>query len=423
MSALRPIIRCSRSTLKPIEVSRQGSRVTSMRGFATSLKVSEELSKTPLYDFHVENKAKMVPFAGWSMPLSYGEVGQITAHKHVRSSAGLFDVSHMLQHNFTGSTSQEFLLTLCPSSLKSLQPFTSTLSVLLNESGGIIDDTIITKHSDESFYVVTNAGRAKEDKEWIEKQLSKWNAEHEGEEQVKWETLDGYGLIALQGPKSSQVIQSLTETDLNQIKFGQSAFVDLDTGKEKVKCHIARGGYTGEDGFEISIPPANAVEMTSRIANHPDVQLIGLGARDSLRLEAGMCLYGHDLDGTVSPVEAGLSWVIGKDRRAEDSQPSFPGKSRIISELASGPSRRRVGFEITGAPAREGCKVFDSTGTKELGVITSGIPSPSLGKNIAMGYVANGSHKKGTSVMVEVRKKMREAIVRPMPFVPTKYFK
>ncbi|WWC66573.1 glycine cleavage system T protein [Kwoniella pini CBS 10737] len=422
MTSLRPIIRCSRLATSA-EVSRQGVFSLS-RGFATSLRLSEELQKTPLYDFHVQHQAKMVPFAGWSMPLSYGDIGQITAHKHVRASAGLFDVSHMLQHTFTGSTAQEFLLSLCPSSLSTLKPFTSTLSVLLNEEGGIIDDTIITKHSNESFYVVTNAGRSKEDKEHILKKLDEWNKSNIGKE-VKWETLDGFGLIALQGPKSSNVLQDLIldGTDLNNIKFGQSAFIELKDGDGKVKCHVARGGYTGEDGFEISIPPSNAVSITTSITNHPDVQLIGLGARDSLRLEAGMCLYGHDLDESVSPVEAGLSWVIGKDRRIEGSEPTFPGKSRILSELSSGPSRRRVGFEIIGSPAREGCKIFDSTGSSQIGVITSGIPSPSTGKNIAMGYISNGYHKKNTSVLIEVRKKMREAFVASMPFVPSKYFK
>ncbi|KAK8865809.1 glycine cleavage system T protein [Kwoniella newhampshirensis] len=422
MLALRPALRCARA--QSIERSLVQPPRIATRGFATTLRRAEELHKTPLYDFHVKNAAKMVPFAGWSMPLSYGEVGQITAHKHVRSSAGLFDVSHMLQHNFAGPTAQSFLLSLCPSSLASLAPFSSTLSVILNETGGIIDDTIITKHSDEEFYVVTNAGRSTEDKEWIGKQLDKWNEEQGAEGQVQWETLDGWGLLALQGPKAKDVVQGMTDKDLSGIKFGQSTFAELDNGQGgKVKCHLARGGYTGEDGFEISIPPAEAVAIGERIARHPDVLLIGLGARDSLRLEAGMCLYGHDLDESVSPVEAGLSWVIGKDRRAEDSTPVFPGKSRILAELVSGPSRRRVGFEITGAPAREGCKVFDSAGTKQIGVITSGIPSPSLGTNIAMGYVENGQHKKGTAVKVEVRKKLREAVVRPMPFVPTKYFK
>lgn len=206
--------------------------------------------------------------------------------------------------------------------------------------------------------------------------------------------------------------------DLQGLKFGQSAYGEIGG----VKCHIARGGYTGEDGFEISIPPDQVLNVTQQITSQPDVMLIGLGARDSLRLEAGMCLYGHDLDESISPVEAGLSWVIGKDRRAETATP-FPGKSRILDELANGPKRRRVGFEILGAPAREGCKVFDEAGKEEIGVVTSGIPSPTLGTNIAMGYVASGYHKKGTPVKVEVRKKLRDGVVRAMPFVPTKYYK
>lgn len=259
----------------------------------------------------------------------------MAAHKHVRASAGLFDVSHMVQHMFAGGSVQDFLMSLTPSSLSGLAPFSSTLSVLLNEDGGIIDDTVITKHSDESFYVVTNAGRAAEDKEHIQAKLQAWNADH-GDKQVKWEVMDGWGLVALQGPKSADVLQALTDADLAAVKFGQSVFADVDG----VKCHIARGGYTGEDGFEaclpyrhhplhsfrwapntdcpfhqVSIPPEHAVAVTQKIASAPDVQLIGLGARDSLRLEAGMCLYGNDLDETVSPVEAGLTWVIGQSSR------------------------------------------------------------------------------------------------------------
>lgn len=208
-----------------------------------------QLLKTPLYDYNVSNGAKMVPFAGYSMPLSYASIGQTIAHNHVRTSAGLFDVSHMLQHRFQGPGAQDFLLSLCPSSLSSLKPFTSTLSVLLNENGGIIDDTIITKQeNDESFYVVTNAGRIKEDKALLEQKLSEWKGA-----KVDWETLDGWGLVALQGPKAAEVLQSLVgdDLDLSTVKFGGSAFGAV--GKDGVKCHIARGGYTGEDGFEVSL--------------------------------------------------------------------------------------------------------------------------------------------------------------------------
>ncbi|KAK1921987.1 putative aminomethyltransferase mitochondrial precursor [Papiliotrema laurentii] len=387
-----------------------------LRTFASTPRSLQELLKTPLYEYNVGKEAKMVPFAGYSMPLSYGSIGQTTAHNHVRTAAGLFDVSHMLQHTFKGPGAQDFLLSLTPSSLASLTPFTSTLSVILNDLGGIIDDTIITKQEgDDSFYIVTNAGRIKEDKELISKKLAEWKGK-----EVKWETLDGYGLVALQGPKAAETLQKLVDVDLSSVKFGQSTFAHV--GENKVKCHLARGGYTGEDGFEISIPPADAVSVTEQLVASPDVMLIGLGARDSLRLEAGMCLYGHDLDESISPVEAGLSWVIGKDRRSEDA-PAFPGRSRILKELKEGPRRRRVGFVVDGAPAREGCLVFDAEGSQQIGVITSGIPSPTLGKNIAMGYVANGQHKKGTQVQVEVRKKRRNATVTPMPFVPSKYFK
>ena len=350
------------------------------------------------------------------------ELTAATAHNHVRTAAGLFDVSHMLQHHFEGPGAQDFLLSLCPSSLDALAPFSSTLSVLLNEAGGIIDDTIITKQADDSkFYVVTNAGRIAEDKALFSTKVEEWNATHP-DKQVKWSTLDGWGLVALQGPKAAEVLQTLTDTDLSKVKFGQSTYAKV--GKDGVECHIARGGYTGEDGFEISIPPQSAVGITEQITSHPDVLPIGLGARDSLRLEAGMCLYGHDLDESISPVEAGLSWVIGKDRRTLDTPHRFPGQGRILTELAKpGPIRRRVGFVITGSPAREGCVVFDEEGKEQIGVITSGIPSPTLGKNIAMGYIANGSHKKGTPVKIEVRKKLRDAVVSPMPFVPSKYFK
>ncbi|KAL7418431.1 Aminomethyltransferase, mitochondrial [Cryptotrichosporon argae] len=388
----------------------------SRRGLTTSARLME-LQRTPLYDFNVARGAKMVPFAGFSMPLSYGDVGQIAAHHHVRASCGLFDVSHMVQHTFSGAGAEAFLLSLTPSALHALAPFTSTLSVLLNDAGGIVDDTIITKHSGGSFYVVTNAGRADVDRALFRQKIEEWNTS--GKKEVTWETLDGHGLVALQGPRAAKVLQKLVKEDLAEIKFGQSTWADV----AGVPCHVARGGYTGEDGFEISIPPAHAVAVAEALAADDAVLPIGLGARDSLRLEAGMCLYGHDLDESVSPVEAGLSWVIGKDRHA-GAEPAlvFPGHARILRELADGPARRRVGLIVQGAPAREGSKVLSTAG-EEIGVVTSGIPSPTLGKNIAMGYVKSGSHKRGTPVVVDVRRKLRDAVVAPMPFVPTKYYK
>ncbi|KAF9785158.1 glycine cleavage system T protein [Thelephora terrestris] len=363
------------------------------------------LKKTGLYDFHVENGAKMVPFAGYSMPLSYGNVGAVASHHHVRSKVGLFDVGHMVQTKFRGPTSAAFLEWLTPSSLVSLSPYSSTLSVLVNEKGGIIDDTIITKHSEDAFYVVTNAGR------------QEWNGDGQRSEKgkVEMEVLEGWGLLALQGPEAAKYLQTLTPFDLRSLTFGRSAFVPL----EGFNLHVARGGYTGEDGFEISVPPSETVEVAKLLSQAP-VQLTGLGARDSLRLEAGMCLYGQDLDEDISPVEAGLSWVIGKERKETGG---FIGADLVLKHLKDGPPRRRVGFIVEGAPARQGAKVFKPSSSDLLGTVTSGIPSPTLEKNIAMGYVENGWHKKGTEVEIEVRNKLRKAVITPMPFIKPKYWR
>ncbi|KAF9069405.1 hypothetical protein BDP27DRAFT_1421042 [Rhodocollybia butyracea] len=396
--------------LRPTVIARQALKVSS-RKYATE---TGQLRKTGLYDFHVENGAKMVPFAGYSMPLAYGDVGQVASHNHVRSSAGLFDVGHMVQSNFRGATATQFLEWLTPSSLSSLNPYSSTLSVLLNEQGGIIDDTVVTKHADDAYYVVTNAGRRDRDLAWFTEKLAEWNSgENAKKGQVEMEVLEDWGLLALQGPKAASYLQAFTSFDLQKLTFGTSAFVPL----EGIKLHVARGGYTGEDGFEISIPPSQTVEVATLLSRSP-VQLTGLGARDSLRLEAGMCLYGNDLDEETSPVEAGLSWVIGKARKEEGE---FIGAERVREHLKNGPPRRRVGFVIDAAPARQGAKIF--TGDEQIGTITSGIPSPTLNKNIAMGYVKNGLHKKGTELEVEVRSRRRKAVVTPMPFIKPNYWR
>ncbi|KAK7456453.1 Aminomethyltransferase, mitochondrial [Stygiomarasmius scandens] len=383
------------------------------RAYATP---SGQLRKTGLYDFHLENGAKMVPFAGYSMPLLYGDVGQVASHNHVRNSVGLFDVGHMVQSNFRGPTTTQFLEWITPSSLTSLKPYSSTLSVILNEAGGIIDDTVVTKHAADAFYVVTNAGRRDRDLAWFKDKLAEWNASERAKDgKVELEVLEDWGLVALQGPKAAAYLQALTSFDLKELTFGSSAFVPI----EGFNLHVARGGYTGEDGFEISIPPQHTVEVTKMLSNSP-VQLTGLAARDSLRLEAGMCLYGNDLDEITTPVEAGLTWVIGKERRETGN---FIGAEGVRAHIKNGPPRRRVGFVIEDAPARQGAKIYDESGNEEVGIITSGIPSPTLGKNIAMGYVKNGQHKKGTPVQVHVRNQKRKAVVTPMPFVKTNYWR
>lgn len=389
--------------------TRAASR-TLVRGYAAP---STPLRKTGLYDFHVENGAKMVPFAGYSMPLAYGEVGQVASHNHVRQKVGLFDVGHMVQSNFRGPSATQFLEWLTPSALSTLPSYSSTLSVLLNETGGIIDDTIITKHAEDAFYVVTNAGRRDADLAHIQSKLAEWNAKHPNAP-VEMEVLENWGLLALQGPEAAGYLQALTSFDLRQLTFGKSAFVPI----EGFNLHVARGGYTGEDGFEISIPPSQTLDVAKLLAKNP-VQLTGLGARDSLRLEAGMCLYGNDLDESTSPVEAGLTWVIGKERRESGE---FIGAEAVRKQLKEGPTRRRVGLVIEGAPARQGAKIVGPE-KEEIGVITSGIPSPTLGKNIAMGYIKNGFHKKGTEVEVDVRNKLRKAVITPMPFIKPGYYR
>ncbi|KAF8468115.1 hypothetical protein DFH94DRAFT_795943 [Russula ochroleuca] len=385
--------------------------------FKTHVARAESLRQTPLYDFHIKHGAKMVPFAGYHMPLVYGDVGQLPSHQHVRQSAGLFDVGHMVQSNFRGGTATQFLEWLTPSSLSTLAPYTSTLSVFLNERGGIIDDTVITKHASDAFYVVTNAGRRAEDLAWLSTRLAEWNASERAKDgPVEHEVLDGWGLLALQGPSSADLLQALTSYDLRALTFGRSAFVPL----EGINVHVARGGYTGEDGFEISVPPAQAAFLASALLRSP-VQLAGLGARDSLRLEAGMCLYGNDLDESTTPVEAGLSWVIGKDRRTSGG---FIGSEEVLQQLKNGPPRRRVGLIVEEAPARQGAKILAPETSDEIGVVTSGIPlAPTVGKNIAMGYIKSGFHKKGTTVAVEVRKKARPALVTSMPFISTRYWR
>jgi len=381
------------------------------RGLATA---SEPLKRTGLYDFHVARGGKMVPFAGYSMPLAYGDVGQVASHKHVRSAAGLFDVGHMVQSNFRGPTAMAFLEWLTPSALATLPAYSSTLSLLLNDAGGIIDDLIITKHAADAFYVVTNAGCRERDLAWIGERLAEWNASPRAQTgPVEMETLEDWGLLALQGPKAAAYLQSLTSFDLKHLTFGKAAFVPI----EGFNLHVARGGYTGEDGFEISIPPSQTAEVAQLLARDP-VQLTGLGARDSLRLEAGMCLYGNELDEATNPIEAGLTWVIPKERRETGE---FIGAAGVRKALADGPARRRVGLIVEGAPARQGAKIIAND--EQVGVVTSGIPSPTLGKNIAMGYVKSGLHKKGTELQVDVRNRLRPATVVPLPFVKPNYWR
>lgn len=295
-----------------------------------------------------------------------------------------------------------------------------------------MDDTIITRLGPEAFYVVTNAGCREKDLKYFEEQLEDFKQNGGGE--VKWEVMEGQGLVALQGPRSEEVLGGILAdpeaVKLNELYFGQSKYVKvLLKGMElSSPLLVSRGGYTGEDGFEISIPAEETTAVTEALlarGGEDKCRLAGLGARDSLRLEAGMCLYGHDLNDTITPVEGSLAWVIGKDRRTEGG---FNGAENILRQLrkkadGGGVEKRRVGLIVEGAPAREGAEIVTADGGEKVGVVTSGCPSPTLGKNIAMGYVKDGLHKSGTELQVLVRGKPRKAMVTKMPFVPSKFWK
>ncbi|PKS06222.1 hypothetical protein jhhlp_006968 [Lomentospora prolificans] len=399
------------------------------RGAHTS---SSDLKKTPLYDFHLSNGATLAPFAGFHMPVSYAGLSHTQSHHFTREQASLFDVSHMVQHIFKGPAAAAFLETVAPSDFKNQGPMQGKLTTFLwRETGGIVDDSIVTRLGEDEFYVVTNGACLDKDTAYFDEELGKFGGD------VQWTKLEGAGLLALQGPKSAEILAGLLEPglDLQRLYFGHVAHAKLKIGKngEAYPVFISRGGYTGEDGFELSFstelgssPEGTllAAEALLQKAGKERLQLAGLGARDSLRLEAGMCLYGHDLDDSTTPVEAGLSWVIPKERRESGG---FHGADVILAQLTpkskggKGVDRRRVGFIIKGAPAREGAEVVHDG--EVVGTITSGSPSPTLGKNIAMGYVRDGLHKAGTELDVVVRGKPRKATVTKMPFVPNRYWK
>ncbi|ORX97336.1 hypothetical protein K493DRAFT_281358 [Basidiobolus meristosporus CBS 931.73] len=379
-----------------------------IRGYSTA---SQDLKKTALYDFHLSQGAQMVPYAGWSMPVKYASLGVLQSHLHTRENASIFDVSHMLQTRLTGKDRVQFIENLVVGDIQSLPLGHSTLSVFTNERGGIIDDTIICQQ-DDSLYIVSNAGCADKDLKHIRQHLEAFQNQG-GEAELK--IIDDHSLLAIQGPKAAAALQELVDADLSKMNFMTGKMISI----KGIDCHVARSGYTGEDGFEISIPTPEVTRIAELLLSNPNVEMAGLGARDSLRLEAGLCLYGNDLNEDITPIEAGLTWTIGKRRRAEGG---FLGAEYILPQIKNGVEKRRVGLIVEGAPARENCEVYNADGEK-IGTTTSGVPSPSLKKNVAMAYVKSGFHKSNTELLVKVRNRMQKALVTKMPFVPSNYYK
>ncbi len=367
-------------------------------------------ARTALHALHISLGGKMILFAGYEMPVQFS-LGVLGEHQHTRAQAGLFDVSHMGQAFLVGvnhESTARALEALCPADLLSLKPGQQRYTQLLNEDGGIFDDLMVTRSGDPGedgvLMLVVNASRKEADFALIEATLPK---------DVKLLRAPHRALLALQGP--------MAELVLTRHCADAAALAFMTAGSMKIAgldCQVSRSGYTGEDGFEISIRAERAERLARTLLGEPEVLPIGLGARDSLRLEAGLCLYGHDIDLTTSPVAAGLAWTIGKRRREEGG---FPGAARIQAELAEGPQHRRVGLLPEGrAPARERTEIRDRDDAL-IGVVTSGGFGPSLNAPLAMGYVASDHAHDGAEVMLVVRGKPMPARVTPMPFIPHRY--
>ncbi|KAF6313014.1 hypothetical protein mRhiFer1_008552 [Rhinolophus ferrumequinum] len=316
------------------------------------------LRRTPLYDFHLAHGGKMVAFAGWSLPVQYQD-SHVDSHLRTRRHCSLFDVSHMLQTKIHGCDRVKLMESLVVGDIAELRPNQGTLSLFTNEAGGILDDLIVTNTSEGHLYVVSNAGCWDKDLALMQDKVRE--LQNMGSD-VGLEVVDN-ALLALQGPTAAQVLQDGVADDLRKLPFMTSAVMEVFGVSG---CRVTRCGYTGEDGVEISVPAAEAVRLAKALLENPEVKLAGLAARDSLRLEAGLCLYGNDIDEHTTPVEGSLSWT--------------------------------------------------------LGTVTSGCPSPCLKKNVAMGYVPSEYSRPGTRLLVEVRRKQQTAVVSKMPFVPTNYY-
>lgn len=441
MTQLRSLLRpLGQSPLAP---SRRLSAFTLFRLSHTAAKKPKKssLKKSPLHDFHLAHDARMVPIAPYTMPQEYAPCTIHDSHIFTRTHASLFDLSHMVQHTFWGPGAAAALERLSPADAASLREGQTKLSALLLPTGGIVDDFVITRLGGERFHVATNAARSERDCAYLQKEL-------EATKGVEWVVEERAGMLALQGPGSAEILAEVVEgLDLTRLFFGNTACarIRLRDGGRSREVMVRREGYTGEDGFEISLilprdetPESLAKEMTALaetlldVAGPEKLRLAGLGTRDSLRLEAGMCLYGNELDEKTTPVEAGLSFIIPQSRRKRGG---FNGAEVILAQLAAKAEAeaeaedewkalegRRVGMVVEGVSAKRGTEIFSKKGER-VGVVTSGGVSPVLGRNIAMGYVLGKVSQVGTEVDVGMIRRKRGAVITDLPFVPPRYYR
>ena len=373
----------------------------------TKENAAQALKRTPLYALHQELGAKLVAFSGYEMPVQYAS-GIIAEHNHTRTQAGLFDISHMGQIRVAGDAAGAGLEALIPTKLMDLPPFRQRYSVLTNNTGGIIDDLMVT-NAGNHFFLVVNASCKQADFDYLKSRLGG---------QCELVELNNKALLALQGPMAVSVLARLAP-GVDTMPFMSAKMIQI----QSVECLISRCGYTGEDGYEISLPADLAECIARLLLDQPEVAPVGLGARDSLRLEAGLCLHGHDIDATTTLVEAGLSWVLAPEYRSgAEANPKFPGAAKIMAQYKQGPGRIRVGLKPQGrAPVREGTVILDEN-NEALGRVTSGGFGATVKGPIAMGYVDAARSEVGETLSVMLRNKVYPVTVTGLPFVEHRYF-
>ncbi|KIV75516.1 Aminomethyltransferase (glycine cleavage system T protein) [Pseudomonas sp. FeS53a] len=371
---------------------------------------TETLAKTPLHALHLELGAKMVPFAGYDMPVQY-PLGVLKEHLHTRDQAGLFDVSHMGQIRLRGNHAGQALETLVPVDIIDLPVGLQRYAVFIDANGGILDDLMVARLAPDELMLVVNAACKDQDLAHLRQHIG---------DQCEIEPLfEARALLALQGPAAADVLGRLAP-EVKKMTFMQFGSVRL----EGVECYVSRSGYTGEDGYEISVPADKAEALARTLLAQPEVQPIGLGARDSLRLEAGLCLYGHDMSSATTPIEASLGWALSKVRRADGARAGgFPGAERIYAQQRDGVAQKRVGLlPQERVPVREGAEIVDADGAV-IGRVTSGGFGPSLGGPVAMGYLPADKATLDTDVWAMVRGKRVPMKVARTPFVPQRYYR